>query len=495
MSRIFSRLRRFPPRRGPEWGSGGIFGLRYHRGVLYYTAAFEAEAHFVEEERERVYRFELVGDGPRSGGDTYNAVETVDEFIYFGGWVNSPVVFSGKADGTSRIFFDNKYAHVHRYDTVNDEVKLLWKESVHRRDEWAAEVGDIVYDPFGDRLLLAREDGHFNTGIYSLDRRTGEARMINHERSLKGTVVHDTACFGVGENFDAGLRAVHFLDLVSDRWERFGLDGGSVDGAGFFKPALGELASAYNRVFAFVRGGVFVGNPLNQEPMTFIRLFDFHNFYAPFRTNSIALGGGILIPFNAHHDAVYSPSTEEARNYSDYTNTITAPSTLVYVAPPMAKVVGVFGARITSVEKLAGKIILAADTTPNAGGPTVTPYDSGEKDFVVVDESAVNGPPPAFSFTYPLSLHSKMRSRHGASAFGGVPLYGYRNALLEVFAARQNTLTIHEYDLMLPTQPATSEKFAVKEGRNVFDLFGFGGIVSFQLEAEDPRGKVRLFLS
>ncbi|MEM2871669.1 MAG: DUF2139 domain-containing protein [Candidatus Caldarchaeum sp.] len=489
MSGIFGRLGRFSPRRGAEWGSGGVFGLRYHRGVLYYTAAFEAEARFVRDDWERVYGFELVGDGPRSGGDTYNAVEAVDEYIYFGGWVNAPVIFSGKSDGRSRVFFDNKYSHVHVYDVDDDAVRLLWKESVHRRDEWAGEVGDVVYDPCGDRLLLAREDGHVNTGVYSLDRRTGKAEALSHERSLKGVVVHDTACFGVGENYGTGLRAVHFLDLVSGRWDRFGLEGGSVDGNGFFKPALGEMASAYNRVFAFVRGGVFVGNPLNSEPMTFIRLFDFHNFYAPFRTNSIVLGGGLLIPFNAHHDAVYAASTEEAKHYSLYTNTITAPSVLVYITPPMAKVVGVYGARITSLEKLGGKLVLAADTTPNAGGPMVTPYDSGEKDFVVVDESRIQEPPPAFSFTQPLS------SMPASSTFGGIPLYGYRDKILEVHATRQNKLTIYEYDLSLPPLPATSDSFPVKEGRNVFDLSSFSGVVSFRLDEADPRGFVRMYLS
>ncbi len=174
---------RFPGRYGPEWGgSGGIFGLRYHRGgTLYFTLAFEAEAHFVDVKsgEEKVYDFTLLGDAPTSGGgDTYNAVETVDEFIYFGGWVHAPAVYRKDR----RILFTNKYSHVHAYDTKEGTVKLLWKDSIHHETDWAGgEVSDIIYDPYNDRLLLAREDGHANLGVYSLDRKTGKAEALLRE--------------------------------------------------------------------------------------------------------------------------------------------------------------------------------------------------------------------------------------------------------------------------------------------------------------------------
>ncbi|RLE91469.1 MAG: DUF2139 domain-containing protein, partial [Thermoprotei archaeon] len=70
--------------------------MRFHRGVLYFTLAFEAEAHFKTREYERIYRFEQVGYQPTSGGDTYNAVDVVDEYIYFGGWVHAPARYAGR---------------------------------------------------------------------------------------------------------------------------------------------------------------------------------------------------------------------------------------------------------------------------------------------------------------------------------------------------------------------------------------------------------------
>ncbi|MEM2872328.1 MAG: hypothetical protein QW217_07825, partial [Candidatus Caldarchaeum sp.] len=82
-----------------------------------------------------------------------------------------------------------------------------------------------------------------------------------------------------------------------------------------------------------------------------------------------------------------------------------------------------------------------------------------------------------------------------SSTFGGIPLYGYRDKILEVHATRQNKLTIYEYDLSLPPLPATSDSFPVKEGRNVFDLSSFSGVVSFRLDEADPRGFVRMYLS
>lgn len=285
---ILEKLHRFPPRYGPEWGSGGIFGLRYHNETLYFTLAFEGEAHFITNDSHDVYEFQLVGPRPTSGGDTYNAVEVVDEFIYFGGWVHAPAKFRGKESGQATIDFSNKYSHVHEYDTLTGRVRLVWKESIHHPEKWCGEVSEILYNPYTDELLLAREDGHENLGVYSLDRRRGGIRRLSDKPSPKGTQVHDVAFFGVGKNYTQGLREIHALDMVSEKWDAFGL-GESLDGERYLAPHLGAMASINNRAFAFVRGGIFVGNPYNGEEFKFVRLFDFYTFYAPFRVNALPL--------------------------------------------------------------------------------------------------------------------------------------------------------------------------------------------------------------
>lgn len=494
MSWVVDRLERFPPRKGPEWGSGGIFGLRFHRDVLYYTVAFDAESHFIHRDSVKIYRFDKIGQAPRSGGDTYNAVETVDQYIYFGGWVNAPAIYQRMDNNTSKIVFLHKYSHVHEYDVDNMEVRLVWSESVHREDEWAAEVGDILYDPFNDKLFLMQEDGHFNNGVYRLDRRSGHVEQLFGEKCLKAALLRDMACFAVGENYSEGLREFRFYDLVSKKLASFGLEGGSLDGSSYFKPSVGDVTSAYDRVFAFVRGGLFVGNPYLDERFTFVRLFDFHNFYAPFRTNSIIAGGGILVPYNAHHDSVYQPITDEAKTYSRYTNTITGPSVLIYITPPVAKIVAAVGARITSVEKVADKILLATDNSPNSGGPRVTPFDSGEKDFIVLNQEILQRPPPSVVFTVPFNNLPNFGEAFGTNCFGGIPLTGYRSPSLRFYASRDNVLTVNEYDLSLPLNPASTEHYIIREGRNIIDLSSFTGIVSFKLEKFDAKALVRINL-
>ncbi len=476
---------RFPPRYGPEWGSGGIFGLKYHNGTLYFTLAFEAEAHFVRDGQEKVYDFTLLGDPPTSGGDTYNAVETVDEFIYFGGWVHAPAVYREDR----RILFHNKYSHVHVYDTENDSIRLLWKDSIHHETDWAGEVSDILYDPYGDRLLLAREDGHANLGVYALDRRTGKAEPLIHEPSLRGTVVHDAAFFGVGSNFTSGLREIKALDLITGKWESFS-PGESVDGRSYIRPEYGPLASAYNRAFAFVRGGIIAGNPLMDEEFHFFRLFEFYTFYAPFRVNAVNVGGGILTAYNAHHDVLYRP--DGSLTWAT-TNTITGPSVLLYIAPPMAKIVGAFGARVTSIEKMDGKLLVATNTTPNTGSTEATPFDTGNRDIVILDEKVIQERPPAVSFSLPLALPS-MAKEMGGGTFGGIPLDGYREPRMVLHLSGDNRLTVYEYDLSLPAGEAVAETFDVKAGKNILELDSFSGIVSFELEKEDMKGKVRIEL-
>ncbi|CAB49126.1 DUF2139 domain-containing protein [Pyrococcus abyssi] len=475
---ILEKLQSFPPRYGPEWGSGGIFGLKYHRETLYFTLAFEGEAHFITSDSHQVYEFQLVGPRPTSGGDTYNAVETVDEFIYFGGWVHAPAKFRGKREGKATIDFSNKYSHVHEYDTSTGRIRLVWKESLHHPEKWVGEVSEIIYNPYTDELLLAREDGHENLGVYSLDRRRGGLRRLLSKPSPKGTQVHDVAFFGVGKNYTKGLEGIYALDMVTEKWDEFKLSG-SIDGEGYVEPHLGAMASVNNRAFAFVRGGVFVGNPYNGEEFRFVRLFDFPTFYAPFRVNALNFGGGIIIAFNSHHDAYYKPRTEEEKLYHRFTNTIVGPSVLVYIAPPLVKIVGTFGARVTSIENAGDKLLVATNTTPNTGALDATPFDTGYRNILVFDHEIINiNNSPPVRFSVPLIRN----------IFGGIPLDGYKEPRIILKLSQDAKLIVHEYDLALPLEESDADSFDVRRGRDVIDLSAFSGIVSFKLEG-DANGK------
>lgn len=477
---MFLRNWSFPGRYSPEWGSGGVFGLKYHEGVLYYTLAFEAEAHFVDVkgEEERIYAFDMLGPSPRSGGDTYNAVEAVDEFLYFGGWVHAPARYHG-----GRVSFVDKYSHVHVYDVEEGTIKLLWKDSIHSETRWAGEIGDILYDPLNDRLLLAREDGHEHLGVYSLDRKRGEVTELFREPSPKGTILHDTAVFGIGSNFSWGVEKFGVLSLESGKWE-FIKPGSSVDGGNVVRPELGSMATSHNRFFAFVRGGVFVGSSFLEEEPVFYRLFDFPTFYAPFRVNSLNVGGGLLTAYNSYHDVSFGGS-----RWGEFTHLVAGPTVLVYITPPVVRIVGAVGARITSIEKIGGNLLLGANNSPNTGETSATPFDTGVRDIVLTDEKSIWGPSPSVAFSLPLnSLKLK-----GDGVFGGVPLDGYSDPRVVFYVNADTKLTVYEYDLSLPSSPAEKEIFALKRGKNIIELSSFSGIVSFGLE-KVVEGKARIEL-
>lgn len=49
----------------------------------------------------------------------------------------------------------------------------------------------------------------------------------------------------------------------------------------------------------------------------------------------------------------------------------------MYIAPTVVKIVGAFGARITSIEKAEGKSLLVTNSAPNTSETEATPFDTG----------------------------------------------------------------------------------------------------------------------
>ncbi|MFN4045899.1 MAG: DUF2139 domain-containing protein [Acidilobaceae archaeon] len=479
---------------GPEWGSGGIFGLKYCRGTLYYTLAFEAEAHFIEESGESVYRFTALGPGPASGGDTYNAVDCVDDMLFFGGWVHNPAVYKGKVGFKGEIDFRNKFSHVHSYDLRERSVKLLWSDTIRHESKWAGEVSEIIFDPVNSKLLIARGDGHVNLGVYELDPKSGEAGMLSETPSLKGSRFLDYSCFDMQPDWVRGVDGIQCFDLVSRKqikhvirdWSSISVDGGGVEFRG-----SGYAVSAYTRYYHFMRGGFLVGNPVEpelEEPR-FVRLLDFggalYSQLSPQRSNALPAGGGILAPFNAYtHGVLHIDSVDVVR----VINRVRGPSVLLYITPPQARIVGVYGARITSMTKMGSKILIAYNTSPNLGGLDSSPIDVGFRGLTAVDEDTLlnrGSPPAAFKFEGIMV---------GSENFGGIPLSGYKNKKLKISASKSNTLTIYEYDAGLPPSLVSTEKYRVGEGLERVELEGFHGIVSFKLEEPDASSMLYVYL-
>lgn len=487
---------RGPTRRAPDWGSGGIFGLKRCKDVIYYNLAFEAEAHFVEKEDEIVYRYEHIAQGPGVGGDTYNASECVDGVIYFGGWINKPIVYKGRAGSWAEISYKNKHSHVHAYDAAERSVRLLWSESIADEHKWAGEVSEIVYDPHEDKLIVARADGHERLGIYEIER-GGRARQVSDVMALEGSLFLDYACFDGQESLAYGVSEIQCYDLVTRKVLRRRIDWQSIsaDGGGLEYPWSGYAISAYSRYMHFVRGGLLLGNPVEPELdfLGFVRLLDFGGMVfsqlTPQRSNAIAIGGGVLAPYNAMtYGMLHVSGGREVKEFLNDINEPRAPSLLLYLSPPTVRIVGAYGARITSIAKSGSKVLIAYNTDPNLASTDVTITDIGRRGIMEADEeSLINRPPP------PVIMRFRGRMV-GSHHFGGIPLLGYRRRTLKVIASKSNRLEVFEYDAGAPPELISKEAYSVSQGALSIDLAGFSPIVSFRLSEDDPHARIYAIL-
>lgn len=459
-----------PPRRGAEWGSGGIFGLRSCGDTIYFTLAFEGEAHFYSERGDLIYRFEKLGPGPVSGGDTYNASDCDGEKIYFGGWIHAPAVIR-EVNGRKELDFSNKYSHIHAYDIEKREVTLLWAESIRHENRWTGEVSELIYNPVSSSLLIARGDGHENLGVYELRERS--MVRLSEVPALKGGIFLDYACFDMLGDWLAGVAGIQCFDLSSRRarvvriedWARI-----SADGAPAERRGSGYGIGVFTRYYHFMRGGVLVGNPVDPqaEELRFVRLMDLGDPQpSPQRANAVPAGGGILAPFSSLvHGAIYSDGVapHELRE-------MRGPSVLIYISPPQARIVAAYGARITSMTKRGSKIMIAYNTAPNLGGRDATPIDVGYRGIMVADEEELlqrRGPPIIF----------RLRGKALDGRFGGIPLAGYRARML---ITRGTSLRVFEYDIGTPPMLISEERYSLSGERDIIDLSGYFGIVSFEL--------------
>ena len=485
-------IRNFPPRYGPEWGSGGVFGLKYYKDTLYFTLAFEGESHFINENQELIYNFELIGPGPVSGGDTYNAVDAVDDSIYFGGWIHAPVIPREKVERYRSLVFTNKYSHIHEYNINERKVKLIWKESLRHENKWAGEVSDIIYNPINDNLLIARADGHERLGIFALDREGRNITQISNKPALKGSMYFESACFDISsfgkidgfQCLDLTTHKVHIYSLPYDLRQI------SVDGDGSIEYPSGFAAQLYGRYFHFVKGGAFVGDPLDPgfEPMSFVRLFNFGKIsLSPRRTNAIVIGGGLLVPFNSYVEAAINIPGDSNYNLASLLNYSIAPSVLLYITPPQVRIVGSFGSRITSLEKVGSNVLLGYSTTANLGGNDVSLIDSGTRGIMSINEDIIlhNNPPTTFRVKGDII---------GNTRFGGIPLVGYKDKSLIINSSKENTLHVTEYLLGPPPTVISQESFKIEKKKEIIDLGGYHGILSFRFENNDTKSKIQLFL-
>ncbi len=492
---IFSRaLRLYGGRRvSPEWGGGGIFGLTYTNGTLYFTLAFDAVAFFYHDDcGTTVYNFELVGPPPRSGGDTYNAAAAVDEVIYFGGWVHAPARYRSIEGRGAVVDFTSKYSHVHAYDTGDRRIALLWREGAGDPHRWAGEVTDLLYNPVRDTLILARGDGHVGLGVYELERKGGRAIRVSGVRVLRGTVYMDHVCLAHHHGW-GGSPGLLCLDLQSYREsynEAIDVKASSIDGGGLRGYRPGDIAASHTRVLVFGKGGLTVFDPFGSDTPVFVRLFDFgHAPYGPLRSNVLILGGGVLAAFNSMAHSTVRGTDELPLEQQRASRKPPAPTVLVYISPPSVRTVATLGARVTSIAYAAGRLLVATASEPNLERYDATMVDWSTKGILALDPSSIlNTAPP------PLTIRVE-GWMVGTDWFGGIPLEGYIEAELYLKSSRTNVLRTACYTLMDGPGTAQTDKIGVSSGWNRVDLRSPRGcIVAFRLENPDPQSVIMITL-
>ncbi|MEB3774894.1 MAG: DUF2139 domain-containing protein, partial [Desulfurococcales archaeon] len=381
----------------------------------------------------------------------------------------------------------------HVYDTREQAVRLLWKESIHDPRYWAGEVSEVLYDPIEDLIYIARGDGHDRLGVYTLTREA-RAERVAGEPVLKGAIHLDHACFtlhGPGEWHP--FRGITCIELGTRRrvTAMFNPDTApSPDGHGVDKPRAGSVSSVYTRLAVMVRGGLVYGDPLSGEDLTFYRLLDFYpSHYGPLRVNTVIVSGAPLTAWNMMTHSTVVGSDEMVSDLQRRSRDLVAPSLLVYFDGPTPRIVGSMGARVTSIEVVGGEVLIGSSTAPNLERYDVTRLDAGVRslNLLSLDSILTSNPPP-------VTIRPPRESYAGARAFGGVPLRGYRRPIIRVKSRGGGRLTVYSYMIGDPPGSAEADTYTLEEGWNTIDLSGHHGyIVSFSVEARAD--DVRIMLS
>ncbi|MHC1628915.1 MAG: DUF2139 domain-containing protein [Candidatus Nezhaarchaeales archaeon] len=473
----------------PEYGEGGIYGLLFYKNRLFYTYALEAK--FIVQkggEIEKEYDFSEVGPAPRVGGDTYGAICPVDDKVYFGGWVHAPISYDAS---TRTVNFSNKYAHLHEIDVDSLETKLLWKETAGVSDAWTGEVSDIIYDPINDRLLVARGDGSYNLGVYAYDRATGQMTQLLTEGALRGVLYLDHAVFNTGGTSFSGFQVINLHDgststLAFDSTNFKIADDGPTPSNAY----MGSMIVLRNRVYAFIKGGMVIGDPTGVVKSElewsyygrFIRLFDNPSdkaIYAPWRHKALGVAGGALVAYTIFDRILY-------RDPAMFPTSI-----LVFVDGQYARIVGALG-RVTGLATDGRYVYIGTNTGDNDYYFRSALEGLGVKDIIAVPiEDLLFRPPP------PLMIKLTISGVAAGNYYGGIPLLGYKEPKLFWYNASGAAydIEIYEYDLQHnPADYGGPETVSVNAGKNTIDLSGYKGIISIKTPADDTGAKAWIVL-
>ena len=353
------------------------------------------------------------------------------------------------------------------------------------------EVTDLLYNPLRDSLLAARGDGHVNLGVYEIDRRGGSSQLVTGTRVLRGTIYADHACFTLHYGW-GGTPGITCLDLETYRESKVSVNDTnkrSADNGSMPLYRSGDIASIDTWLISLVRGGIITFDPLGSEEPWFTRLLDFHHSpYGPLRSNALSIGGGVLAAFNASTHSTIAGTDELPLEQQRASRKPPTQTLLVYLSPPVARIIGALGVRVTSMALAGPYILIATSSCPNLERYDATRIDPSIKTIQVLRHDAIYSSPPPVLFNFPGWYV-------GNHYWGGIPLTGYREAVLEIITRRSTVLESYTYTLSTGPRGADKDRYEIGPGRNQIDLSSQRSlIVSFKLRDSLPDASIRLML-
>ena len=273
----------------------------------------------------------------------------------------------------------------------------------------------------------------------------------------------------------------------STQWRPGRVEGWSSDGGGLRYYRSGPAWSLAGRVYAAMRGGVAVYEPWSGGAV-FHRILDMGSHsYGPLRVNALQVSGGYLVAWSGQTAATIAGGSGLPREMEEWGLAHPAPTLLVYIQPPSARIVAALGARVTSMARIGGEVLVATNTWPNMERRDAGRLDPGTRGFHLARvHELLSQPPP--------QVVVEARAGMLGERWGGVPLQGYRWPRLQAYTARGARLRVYSYTLGTAPGEAMVDAYTLRPGRDVVELDAYRGlIVSFLLEAS-PGDRVRLLL-
>jgi len=440
----------------PEWWSHKTFWLKFHpktKELIVHNGVCAK----VYADGELIYAYQLFDrfkpGGKRFGGDTWGAIASTEDSVFFGGFAYADTSLSD-----SNLTFVNKYSHIHRIGSDGRTISLVWYDGPGTTTSWVGEVTDMLYSPKDYAIYFLRGDG--GTDIWKLDLSSMQvSRATNTGLSLfKMELLYDTI-YAIGNDPSSGNGVIVKYSLQDYTTTIIN----SVTGVHMSNTPVrlyGQIVQYLNRLWAFGIGGVVSIEPKWNE----YRQMPFFNLsYAPrivgLRSQKAYVMGLPFIPVNP-----IEMDDEPACNTG-----------FLLRFDPLNPMLVMPTGYVSGMETDGRSLYIG--TSPQNHNYTVTPvnYEPGVGGVFEIPVATLLGKP--FS---PIHIHDRIWNWTSDTYHLGIPTTGYSKKILRINAPSSFTLNIVFYSLTYNGIKIFPENTTVNlnAGWNKIDLSSYEGVVA-----------------